>query len=194
MKAREHEIDRIASAMTWGAPGETFTARVMAPLRGLPQPGFTRRVMTNLNAAPRPVAVPRSLAYAVAAGSVIALAASLWPSLWPSGGIAVPPRPMLVSARVGEPPLAPPTQTPRTSTESVRVPARRSRAAATVLTDGPPLAAAAAPGRPMYQIAELPSPAGLAISPMTAPPPAVAPLERPSVLTIPGLRFEKEKP
>lgn len=72
-------IDRVARAMTAGAPRRGFTSRVMAPIEGRPSPGFTARVMTRLD---DPGAAPGSAAarllrpaFAVAAVAIAAAGA-----------------------------------------------------------------------------------------------------------------------
>lgn len=191
MNAREHDIDRVARAMTAGAPGGTFAARVMAPLHGAPQPGFTSRVMSQVDARPR-AGLTRAVRPVLAAAVAVALLAMLWlPSRAPLPAL---PAPGLGTAAIGEPafdltgprPGDPPGTTRTTARE------RSTR----TLPPAPVRAAAVMPdaGRPLYRIAELESPAELAIAAIAPAPPAVAPLDRPAALIVPGLRFEKEKP
>lgn len=189
MSAREHEVDRIARAMCAGAPAAGFTARVMAPIHGRPQPGFTGRVMTQID---RPRARRRvgALQAALAATGALVLIAALWPP----DDVALPatPMPTLVDARVGEPaftvPVSPftPFGTPR--------PEWRDSADTAAASRSPAPAAIREVERPLYQIAELDRPAGLSIRAIADAPPAVAPLGRPPALSVPELRFEKEKP
>lgn len=189
MSARDHQIDRIAHDMTAGRPGETFAARVMAPIHGAPQPGFTSRVMAQVDARPHPGAT-RALRPVLAAALTVAVLAVLW---LPSRVILpAAPAPVLAVTSIGEPDVVMPGTRPVGPIGMPRpaVPARSTRMTA------PVRAAAITPDadRPLYRIAQLEPPAGLAIPAIAFAPPAVTPLERPVALIVPGLRLEKEKP
>lgn len=196
MSAREHSIDRVAHAMTSGAPGKTFTTRVMSPLRGVPQLGFTARVMSAIELAPRERAVVmRALGLALATAAALAIVAALWRP----GKVALPaiPDPTLVNAHVGEPSFTVPViiqrppVTPRrgardgAAVRPVVVPNAELRAPAAV--------ASAAPERPPYRIAQLEPPADLAIRAIEPGRPSVGPLTPPAALIVSQLKLEKDK-
>ncbi|MDQ3169432.1 MAG: hypothetical protein M3Q55_04735 [Acidobacteriota bacterium] len=196
MSARDFGIDQAARAMTTGAPSEMFAERVMAPIRGVPQPGFTSRVMARLATPPprarRPIAA-RALRTALAVGSALAMMAALWrPG---DGAIPVASAPVLVSARIGEPAFATPGTLPPRPIGTPRVGRRAaSTARITQTTQSQAAIGLPEPERPLYRIAQLEPPAGLAIRAIASAPPGVAPLGLPTALIVPGLRFEKEKP
>ena len=188
MNGREHSIDRVAHAMTSGAPSETFTARVMAPVYGQPQPGFTGRVMARIDATPRRSAVvTRALAPALAAAGVLAVvAAVLLPGDAPLPSAVAP---ALVDARVGEPGFAMPgTANARTT------PRRRSAPAAAGRRVGPSVMSAPA-DRPAFEteaIDALSGPTPIVVPPLTPMAPPVPSLALPAPLSISPLRIEKE--
>lgn len=197
-------VDRVARAMTDGAPRAGFTARVMAPIHGRPQPGFTARVMAGLDA-PRPRAGSRALRPAVVLAGVIATVAGAI-LVWPAG-VAMPPAPDAprIAARpydrelIGIPPLPYNRWAPET-------PAPVTRRAAAAAPSGAPAVAAetAQPGAPavdtMYRIEALAPPPEIALPLLdTAAAPIAAlrepaPLPGPAPLTLPTLKLEKETP
>lgn len=187
MSLRDYGIDAVARAMTSGAPGDTFAARVMAPLYGRPQPAFRDRVMARLDA-PRPRRKVRALHAALAAAAALVLVAS-WRA---ETKLPAAPAPLLVDPRIGEQafatPAAPAVQ------EARPTPYRARAGGATIAASGrgraPELRTE--PGRPIYSIAALERPGDLSVPALAPAPPAITPLERPSALSVPGLRFERE--
>jgi hypothetical protein len=173
-------VDRIAGAMTAGAPSAGFTARVMAPIHGRPRPDFTARVMQRIAAAeqqPRThslrrralVLVPAALAVAV--GVVAFLGSGITT-------ITTPAAPMLAvgaPARTPEPPpslhtsLASPT--PRQALARRRVPQRNAL---------PELPA-------IYTIAALEAPEAIGIRPLEPSTTFVPPLAGPAPLKVTDL-------
>ena len=190
-------VERVARAMTEGAPRAGFTARVMAPIHGRPGPGFTARVMARLDA-PQPRARVRVLRPAlVAAGAVaIAVSAALW---WPAGLSlpAAPDAPRIAArpydrALIGIPPLPYNRWAPEIAPRPMRT-ARATRIAPAV----PAAPAAEEPGAivtTIYRIEPLAPPRELAITPIDAPATAVAGLPQVPPIRVSDLRLEKENP
>jgi len=191
-------VDRVARAMTAGAPTPGFTARVMAPIEGRPRPGFTARVMSALDApVRRPMASSARLAFVALAAVLIVLAG--WHSAIQPGKLnqvqfpgapAIAPRPYLRAA-IGMPPLplnrwapkAPtlPRRAEATAAESLRVPQLADSVDA------------------HYRIAAIDPPHLLSltsIEPVAAlpAPVTIAPLAAPAPLSVPALRLDKEIP
>jgi hypothetical protein len=185
MSAREHDIDRVASAMTTGTPGADFTARVMAPICGRPQPGFTWRVMARVDTAATRARSPlgaRALRPALALGAAVAILAARWGT----GDAPLPPTPapVLVDARIGEAAFAVPAPflQPFVSARVAPQPATAERQ-----TPGAP--------EPFVTdaVSALNAPAPIvmrSIEPLSA---AVPSLSGPAALAIPPLRVEKER-
>lgn len=190
-------VDRVARAMTDGAPRAGFTARVMAPIHGRPRPGFTARVMAGLDA---PHARGRALRPALIAAGVMAIAASA--VLWRPSELTMPPAPDAprIAARpydrelIGIPPLpynrwAPETPALRTAAAPSALPGIAPAIAPAVT---PAAEEAVADATPIYRIAPLSPPRALAITSLDPPPATVAPLPEVPPLRVSDLHFEKE--
>lgn len=192
-------VDRVARAMTDGAPRAGFTARVMAPIHGRPQPGFTARVMAGLDA-PRPHAGSRALRPAVVLAGVIATVAGAI-LVWPAG-VAMPPAPGAprIAARpydrelIGIPPLpynrwAPETPAPVTQRAAAAAP---SGAPAVATADAGAAEEAFTDAVPIYRIEPLSPPRALGIASLAPPAATVARLPEVPPLRVSDLHFEKE--
>lgn len=187
-------VDRVARAMTEGAPRPGFSERVMAPIHGRPRPGFTTRVMAGLDAPERrtSAAWPR-LAVATMAAAVVLIAT--W-SVVTQPGIfnreafpvmpaapAVTPRPYLRAA-IDVPPL------PLDRWVTAARPARRAaRRPSPDLRDT----------EGHYVIAPLRGPADLLLTSIATPPPTIPPLAPPALtppapLAVRAISLEKETP
>ena len=190
-------VERVARAMTEGAPRAGFTARVMAPIQGRPQPGFTARVMAGLDA-PRPRAGIRALRPTLIAAGAVAIAA-LAVLLRPAD-VALPAAPDAprIAARpydrelIGIPPLpynrwapeiaAAPRETARTTPAVAVVPvAPIAKEAGAIITS-------------IYRIEPLAPPRELAIASIDPPAAAVARLPEVAAIRVSELRLEKENP
>ena len=187
-------VERVARAMTAGAPRAGFTARVMAPIHGRPQPGFTARVMAGLDA-PRPRALGGALRpIVIAAGAVAIVAGAV---LLRPAALALPPAPGAprIAAMpydrelIGIPPLpynrwasevAAPTTRMARSTPAAPIAPVEEEAVAIVTT--------------IYRIEPLAPPQALTIPSLDPPVAAVARLSDVPAIRVSDLRLEKENP
>lgn len=184
-------VDRVARAMTAGAPRAGFTARVMAPIHGRPRPGFTARVMAGLDA-PRTHAGGRTRRRALVAAGAVAVVTSA--VLLRPAGIALPPAPGAprIAARpydrelIGIPPLPYDRWAPKVAAPVTQ------RAAAAAAAVAPAAEEAVADATPIYRIEPLSPPRALAIASLHPPPATVAPLPEVPPLRVSDLHFEKE--
>ena len=193
-------VERVARAMTEGAPRAGFTARVMAPIHGRPRPGFTARVMAGLDARPRRHAGGRALRPALIAAGVMAFAASA--VLLRTPELTMPPAPDAprIAARpydrelIGIPPLPYDRWAPKLAAPVTQ------RAADGAPSGAPAVGAAVAPAAdeavadvtPIYRIEPLSPPRALAIASLDPPAATVAPLREVPPLRVSDLHFEKE--
>ena len=173
-------VDRVARAMTEGAPRAGFTARVMAPIHGQPQPGFTARVMDGLDA-PRPQTRGLTLGHALIAAGAVAIAAVA--VLQRPADVVMPPVPDTprIAARpydrelIGIPPLPYDRWAPKASavrTRRAQGPAPRDVAPTVqVLSQAPPVHTIA----PLHAVAEIPlkpiGPPAFSVPALSAPAP-----------------------
>lgn len=192
-------VDRVARAMTEGAPRPGFTERVMAPIHGRPRPGFTTRVMAQLDAPERRASAAwRHVALATLSAALVAGAAwsvALQPGMLNREGFpgmppapAVTPRPYLRAA-IDVPPLPLDRWLPAARPAIARADRAGVATAAVTLRE--------AEGH--YVIAPLPGPSTLivtAIDRATPDIPALAarPLAPPPPLALRDISFEKETP
>lgn len=193
-------VERVARAMTEGAPRAGFTARVMAPIQGRPQPGFTARVMAGLDA-PRPRTGIRALRPSLIAAGAVAIAA-LAVLLRPAD-VALPAAPDAprIAARPYDRELIgiPPLPYNRWAPEVAATPQETARATPAVPA-GPavPVAPIATEARAIntsiYRIEPLAPPRELAIAAIDPPAAAVARLPQVPPIRVSDLRLEKENP
>ena len=193
-RAHTNAIDRVADAMTAGAPRADFADRVMAPIYGRPRRDFVARVMAGIDAAPPPV--PRRVsariygpAFAAGAVALVALVILWRPAdvAWPVTGAPDAPR---VSASLYNrdlieiPPPARSQRAPKTAGPTTRT----ARALPTTPIAPTTIAAVVS----VYRIEPLAAPQELAIGSIDIPKTAVAPLQSVAPIYLAELRFKKE--
>lgn len=181
-------IDRVAKGMTdqegpqgWRGPsGPAFTARVMAPIYGRPRPDFTARVMSRIDEEP----VARATGWAAqifrpafAALALLVLAAAVMFLRADSLVMPATPRaPRIAALPYARGPLgAPPLPLDRWAAPAApRIRSSQAPQVAEVLPALPPI----------YTIAALDGPAGIAVKPIGPAAPVIAPLEGPAPLKV----------
>lgn len=173
-------VDRIARAMTAGAPSPGFAARVMAPINGRPRPDFTARVMQRIAAADhaprthnrrRGVLVLVPVAFAMAIGVAVLRTSEI-------STITVPAPPALSVGAPARTPVPPPSIDISVTAVTLRpaVPRRRVQRRNAL----PELPA-------IYTIAALEMPESLGIKPIEPSTPSVPPLAGPAPLKVTDL-------
>lgn len=156
-------VNRIARAMTSGAPGPGFKACVMASIAGRPRPDFTARVMARIEAAPPARARSRGAAFLLVPAAIV-LAASAF--MLRPGRVALPdvapPRGIRAAAHVPsafDPAVLPIGPRLALETDATERPGRRRVAASQLLADAPLSPA-------IYTIAALEEPSDIAMKPI----------------------------